>query len=341
MLTFYKFPKDYPNDLEAFGPAQAEFLAGNIDPIRFRAIRVGYGIYEQRKDNTYMVRIRCAGAGITPHQLAHAADVSARYAADHLHVTTRFEMQMHNVDFDDLLPVMRKLTEVGLSTRGGGGNTIRNITAATDSGVEKGEVFDVTPYAMALTTRMINEKDSFSLPRKFKIAFSNTEKDTAIGSLMDLGFIAQIRDGRPGFRVFVAGGMGAKSMAGKLLEEFIPADQVYATTKALKLMYDQHGNRKNKFINRIRFLWEKLGEEKFRAFYQEELAKVLKDSPQPLELPELVNEGLKPEIPVEQPEGGGFVIWKTRYVKEQNRKTSTSVISPQITWVIFTTVSPG
>lgn len=330
MMRFYEIPQGYDQELNKFSQALQEFRAGNIDPVRFRAHRVGFGIYEQRTESTFMVRIRCAGGGITPLQLERAAEISARYAASFMHVTTRFELQMHDVPYDNILPVLRELKEVGLSTRGGGGNTIRNITASTDSGIAPGEAFDVTPFAIALTSRMIQEPDSFNLPRKFKIAFSNNEEDTAYATLMDLGFIARIKEGRRGFRVFAAGGMGAKSRAGSLLHDFVPQERVYAITKALKRLFDQHGNRKNKFVARIRFLWDKLGDEQFRRLYAEELERVEQEGVTPLELPELKNEARDPGLPAEEPTDDGFGLWESRYVSGQKQEGLAEVKLPLI-----------
>ena len=120
-------------------------------------------------------------------------------------MTTRQEMQLHYVDLDNIIPVQKELKKVGLSARGGGGNTIRNILSSYDSGITKGELFDVTPYAMELTTRMIAEADSWNLPRKFKIAFSNTDHDNSRASVTCLGFIAKTKDGQKGFKSILCG----------------------------------------------------------------------------------------------------------------------------------------
>ena len=322
MIRFYQIPQNYQDDLAQFSQALDEFKRGELDPLRFKAHRVGFGVYEQRTPDTYMIRIRCAGGAVTPGQLLRVAELSSRYGADHIHVTTRHELQMHDVSFENILAVVSALPEVGLATKGGGGNTIRNITASPGSGIDADEVFDVAPYAMALTTRMIEESDSFNLPRKMKIAFSNSNADTASASLMDLGFIAVLRNGDRGFRVFAAGGMGAKPRPGKLLHEFIPVNRVYHVTKAIKRMFDAHGNRRNKHNARLRFLWDKLGEDRFRELYLEELNRVEAEYPPPLMRPGLENEGTPPDSPPQELQdngmnSGGFEQWKTRYVRTQ------------------------
>jgi sulfite reductase (ferredoxin) len=83
-----------------------------------------------------------------------------------------------------------------------------------DSGIAHDEVFDVTPYAFNLTSKLIAEPDSFTLPRKLKIAFSNNEKDTSYAAFNDLGFVARIKDGKKGFKVYLGGSLASKPTVG-------------------------------------------------------------------------------------------------------------------------------
>ena len=134
--------------------------------------------------------------------------------------------------------------------------------------------FDVDPYASALTTRMICEDDSWNLPRKFKIAMSNSKEDTSYTQATCLGFVAVEKDGQQGFEVYCAGGMGAKPMVGHQLLDFVPESKVYHVTKALKIMFDKHGNRRSKFSSRIKFLWKKLDREDLYHYSEKNMTKL-------------------------------------------------------------------
>ena len=118
MDGFYEIPENYDDDLRVFATALADGSADKIDPVRFKAIRVGFGVYEQRTPDTYMVRIRCGGGAVTPGQLRQAAELSQQYGADHLHVTTRHELQMHYVAYENILAVVSGLGKAGLATKG-------------------------------------------------------------------------------------------------------------------------------------------------------------------------------------------------------------------------------
>ncbi len=235
-MKTYEIPSDIQSEINGFSTKIESYRSGEINPVKFKGIRVGQGVYEQRKDDTYMQRVRCAGGVITPAQLRRVSELSESYGADHFHVTTRQDVQLHYVSLESTPKVYEELVEVGLSPRGGGGNTVRNIMSSPDSGWSATEEFDVLPYVQALTSRMVAEDDSWNLPRKFKIAFSNSDEDNCEATITCLGFIATHKEGRQGFKVYVGGGMGAKPMVAPLIWDFIEADEVYSLTKAIKVM---------------------------------------------------------------------------------------------------------
>ncbi|HBE02905.1 MAG TPA: nitrite reductase, partial [Spirochaetia bacterium] len=285
-MTFYDLPESLNTDIENYEKLVNNYLSGAIDKNRFKAFRVPMGIYEQRKNDTYMMRIRLPGGNITPRQLANIAEIAGKYTAAPLHITTRQDMQIHSVSAADTVSIYRELQKIGLSTRGGGGNTVRNITGSPDAGYDPDEVFDITPYIQALTSRLIAEPDSWTLPRKFKIAFSGSHRDTGLASVNDLGFIAKMKDGRRGFSVYAAGGMGIKPQIGIKLLDFAGEDQVYNITRAVKNIFDKYGNRKDRHHARLRFLYQDSGDALFREKFSTEYIEVKNKNYAPL----LINE---------------------------------------------------
>ncbi|NLE01391.1 MAG: sulfite reductase subunit beta (hemoprotein), partial [Fibrobacter sp.] len=260
----------------------------------------------------------CAAGIITPKQLHVAAETAKRYGSGRLHVTTRQELQIHDLPLENLIPVLWDLYRVGLSTRGGGGNTVRNITASWDSGISVNEVFDVTPHAVELTSRLIELPASWLLPRKFKIAFSNSDADNAYASVNDLGFIAKIENGIRGFKVFVAGGMGRSPQPGKLLHDFIEEKDVFIVAEAVKRVFSKYGNRKNKHTARLRHLWNTLGSEQFIELYERERISLVSEEPRTL-IPEfrLAESGDNKNIPEKAQDSSEFLKWQKRYCTEQ------------------------
>jgi sulfite reductase (ferredoxin) len=280
----FRISEHIGSDLDEFQKVVEQFKSGAVSESQFRAIRVPSGVYEQRENGTYMLRVRFPAGGVLPYQLRRLGEVSKSFGNGALHVTTRQEFQIHRVPLKAIIPALRSLAEAGLSTRGGGGNTVRNITACADSGVCRAEVFDVTPYAVAVTERLLADPLSLQLPRKYKIAFAACDKDCSAATVNDVGFIARRRDGMDGFAVYVGGGMGNKSRLGSLLHEFVPAADVFVVAEAVKRVFDKNGNRKNKHAARLRFFIERIGLPSFRELYEAEFAALRAARPAPPEV---------------------------------------------------------
>ncbi len=353
MIKGYSLPSQLDSEINQLEELIARHKKGEVSATELKAHRVPFGVYEQREPDTYMVRVRCAGGFVRPSHLESVSAIASQYGIRDLHLTSRQELQIHYVKLDDIIAVIRKLKEIGLATRGGGGNTVRNIAAAEDAGIDPNEEFDVSPYVLALTTRFIAESDSWSLPRKFKIAFSGSAEDKGYATISDVGFLARKKDGKQGFKVYVAGGLGSKSEVGKLLLDFVDADEVYPVAKALKNVFYKYGNRKNKHAARLRFLWQNLGEEEFKRRFQEEYVKVKDekflalaldeqdDKPPAVDLAEqkpldhkdfiLVQESIKHfPIPLRKSHNGfaegDFLVWKSRFVKPQKQAGLFSIL---------------
>jgi len=325
---FYTNPESLAAEITELESKVRQFKEGRLEGAVFKAHRVPFGVYEQRQDNTYMVRIRTPGGAVTPRQLRTVAELSKKFGSGSIHVTTRQELQIHDVKLDDVISIMRELLPVGLSTRGGGGNTVRNIIGSAESGVAVDEIFDILPYVSALTSRLVAEPDSWLLPRKYKIAFSNSSTDTSHATFNDLGFIAKIKNGLKGFEVYVAGGMGTKPQVGNLLYDFVAETKVYFIAEAVKRLFNKHGNRKNRHAARLRFLWNNLGETKFQELFQQELETLHKENALPLSLPAPLAPSLVPAILPFVDTSPEFELWRKRYVTAQKQAGIYSVLIP-------------
>jgi sulfite reductase (ferredoxin) len=281
-------------ELDEFQKTVEQFRTSAISEAQFRAIRVPQGIYEQRESGTYMLRVRFPAGGVLPDHLRRLGEVASSFGNGVLHITTRQEFQVHRVPLESILPALRSLAAAGLSTKGGGGNTVRNITACFDSGVCPHEVFDVAPYAVALTERFMPDPLSFQLPRKYKIAFAACNRDCSGATVNDVGFIARRQNDTDGFAVYVAGGMGGKSRVATLLHEFIPASDAFLVAEAVKRVFDKNGDRKNKHLARLRFLVERIGLDAFRDLYEKELAALRASAPASLQIRPYPSRNLAP-----------------------------------------------
>lgn len=324
-----KLPDTLPQDIARFDKLAKDYRQQKISATEFKAYRVPMGIYEQRKNEVYMARIRATGGVIRPSQLRRIFEIALKHRSNLLHITTREEIQIQNLDLQEVKPLLDELLAAGLATKGGGGNTVRNILVSVDSGVSEDEVFDTTPYAMALTSKVLSEPDSYRMPRKMKIAFSSNGK-LDYAAVNDVGLVARIVDGKRGFLVYVGGGGGSKPTVGWKLFDFMPVEDLYVLVEGMKTFFSDYGNRKNRSKARIRFIFYKLGAEKTLELIKEYYKKA-KDS-QPL----LLNVGEDDERPAfdyKQPDNlkydkDGYGLWRKRYVSAQRQKGYNSIILP-------------
>lgn len=324
----YTLPLVLKQEIGRYNDLIKAYQSKKIDPKEFKAFRVPMGIYEQRKDGTYMVRVRCSAGFISPVQLKKVAEIAQKYGSQLIHITTRQELQIQNLALKDTYHILRDLYAIGLASRGGGGNTVRNIMASVDAGISKDEAFDVTPYNIALTNYLIAQPDSWTLPRKYKITFSGSDNDNAFAAFNDLGFIARIKEGQKGFKVYIGGSLGSKPMTGHVLFDFLPAEDILYVADAVKELFSRYGNRRNKHKARLRFVFYRLGKEKvFELFYQ--IYDALKQAKQlVLNLPSLP-ESSTVNLPVEATvDNSAFALWEKRYVTQQKQTGYVSILVP-------------
>ena len=324
----YKLPDSLTTDISYFGTLIDDFNHGTIEPVKFKGSRVPMGIYEQRKDGTYMVRVRCTGGFISPEQLKQVALTARNHNSTLLHLTSRQEIQIHNISIDQVKTILPELQLVELSSKGGGGNTVRNFLVDVNSGISHDEVFDVLPYAVDLTTFLIAQPDSFTLPRKLKIAFSTSEVNADFALINDLGFVATIKDGKRGFKVYLGGSVASNPTLGWELFDFAPEAELFNIALAAKQFFNQHGNRKNKHKARIRYIFFKEGIEKTKELFFNYYNEIKANANTVYSPNKLVFEYKTPVFAAIQNNSSEFESWTKKAVSAQKQTGLFSIIIP-------------
>ena len=234
----------------------------------------GRGIAAQKQEGMFMVRVRVPSGVLTVDQARALADTARESSDGSLHVTTRQDIQIHNVVLADVPTILQQLSTTGLTTKESNKNGVRNVATCPYAGVCPNEVFDVIPSGQALAGYMLGLPGEFALPRKYKIAFSGCAADCAAAGATDLGFVATVRDDEPGFTVFAGGGLGAKPREADRVYEFVPAEAVVEVAEALRRVFDRLGDRSNRARARIRFVVEKIGLAAFRSHIETERGRI-------------------------------------------------------------------
>jgi sulfite reductase beta subunit-like hemoprotein len=247
---------DFDNEAE-------EFLAERLPENEFIGFRLKQGVYGQRQPDVQMVRVKLPFGGVTPDQMDAFATVVEQYAPlGKGHVTTRQNIQIHHVPLRDMEGLIREISAVGLSSREGCGNTVRNVTGDPWAGVAPDEIFDPTPYAGAYVRYFVRHPTTQLMPRKIKTAFTGSDEDRAITGIHDIGFLSRERDGVKGFEVRVGGGTSIMARVAPTLYDFVEADNgdYMKVAEAVFRIFDrQDWLRVNRARARIKVLVDKIG----------------------------------------------------------------------------------
>jgi sulfite reductase (ferredoxin) len=252
----------------------ALFKDGKIDEEKFRSLRLARGIYGQRQSGVQMIRIKLPYGRVSSEQLHRIAYVSDKYSTGRLHITTRQDIQIHYVKIDDTPELWAELDKDEVTIREACGNTVRNVTASELAGIDPDEPFDVTPYAEAVFQYFLRNPICQEMGRKFKIAFSSSEKDTALSYLHDIGAIPIVKDENGqsirGFKILLGGGLGSQPRHADLVHEFLPEDQLIPFIEAVVRIFDRFGERAKRMKARMKFLVKDLGVDQFLKLVDEE-----------------------------------------------------------------------
>jgi len=262
-------------EFDDFDNESEKFLAGATPETEFIGFRLKQGVYGQRQPDVQMIRVKLPFGGITPEQMETFADVIEKYVPlNKGHITTRQNIQMHHVPLPDAAALIREISDAGLSSREGCGNTVRNVTADPWAGVCHDELFDTTPYAGAYVRYFVRHPTTQLMPRKVKTAFTGSTTDRAITGIHDVAFIARERDGVKGFEMRVGGGTSIMPRVAPALIDFVTADdgEYLKYTEAVLRIFDrQDWLRVNRARARIKVLVDKIGIEALREQVEEEL----------------------------------------------------------------------
>jgi sulfite reductase beta subunit-like hemoprotein len=262
-------------EFDDFDNEAQKFLAGKKPEVEFIGFRLKQGVYGQRQPDVQMLRVKLPFGGVSPEQMEAFASVVEKYAPlVKGHITTRQNIQIHHVPLPDAAKAIRELSDAGLSSREGCGNTIRNVTGDPWAGVAPDEIFDPTPYAGAYVRYFVRHPTTQLMPRKIKTSFTGSDADRAISGIHDIAFLARERDGVKGFEIRVGGGTSIMARVAPTLYDFVEADNgdyLKVAEAALRIFDRQEWLRANRARARIKVLIDKIGIDVFREQVEEEL----------------------------------------------------------------------
>lgn len=262
---------EFKEDLKDFREMTEKFYAKEVSIKDYKGFSGGFGSYTQRGGEASMLRLRMPGGRITKEKLKFLVDAIAAYDVRRVHLTTCQTVQFHDLGMKAVCDIMERAMEVGIITRGGGGDFPRNVMVSPLSGVEQGEYFDVLPYAERAGDYLMGMIKTVKLPRKLKVGFSNSPANVTHATFRDLGFIAK-ENGL--FDVYSAGGLGNNYKMGVKVAENVKPEEVLYYVEAMVRTFTTYGNYESRAKSRTRYMQETLGVEGYKKAYQEKLLEV-------------------------------------------------------------------
>lgn len=250
-----------------------KFLNKEITLHDFKKSSGKFGIYAERGGESFVIRIKLPSGIFSNKSISLLQGFIKKYDIKEIHPTTRQAVQLHRLSLDTVVDIFKECVENDLISYGCGGNFPRNVTSSPLSNVEKDEAFDVTPYANYTTEYFLQRMETYILPRKIKVGFSNGKSNLSNITLTDLGFLATIKDNKKYFKVFVAGGLGKNPELGIQLPYLVEPTDILYYVDALVELFKENGNYENRNKARIRYILKEKGKEEFLNLYNSYIEK--------------------------------------------------------------------
>ena len=256
------------------GPASILKVDGEVERLKW------VGIYPQRQGgDAFMLRVKIPGGRLTAQQARLIGEIATEHARGpephalwgdgYLDLTTRQDIQLHWIRIGAIPEIWSRLEAVGITTVQACGDSARNVLCCPVSGIDHHEVVDSYPVAVAISDFFTGNREYANLPRKFKMSVTGCIEDCAQAEINDLALVpARLDDGTVGFNLLVGGGLSDGPRLASDVDVFVYPDDAVEISRAVAQLFDELGNRENRWTCRLRYLVQELGPERFR----EELA---------------------------------------------------------------------
>jgi ferredoxin-nitrite reductase len=269
-----KFPFEVLNELPELIARGYEDISED-DVVRF----MWYGLYHDRpKVGTFMMRVKIPSGLLTPNKLRTIGELSRRFGRNEGELTTRQNVQLHWIKLDYLPEIFPTLEAAGLTTLGGCGDCVRNITGCPVAGIDHEEVFDCTPLIEETARFFYGNREYSDLPRKHKITIATCAHQCNAPAINCIALIGTIQDGRRGYAVRVGGGLSTVPRISKHLGVFVPEAEALEVLRAtLDAWRTNLQYRLSRVKARLKFMVDDYGADGMRAEVEKFLGRRLED----------------------------------------------------------------
>ncbi len=238
-----------------------------------------WGLYHDKpKVGTFMLRVKLPGGRLTPAQLRTVGELSRRHGRGDGELTTRQCIQLHWLELASLPDVLNGLDAAGLSTVGGCGDTVRNITGCPVQGLDAAELFDCSDVVEEAARFFYGSADYCDLPRKHKYTIASCADRCNAPELNCVSLVGHVHERREGFAVLVGGGLSSVPRLARELGVFVPKEDAISVLAAVTDVWKEDLRyRVSRVKARLKFMVDDVGPEGMRALVEERLGRTLED----------------------------------------------------------------
>ncbi len=227
-----------------------------------------FGIFDRpATPELFMLRVRIPSGRLSVQQAVALAEIAKRYAKGYIDITTRAQVELRYIKIEEILEILSALSDIGITTFQTGVDNFRNIVSDPLNGYAYDSYIDTMPELLQIQNIFLGNFDWVSvLPRKFNIAIngSSTNRCNVFGQ--DLGFTLAIKDGVYGYNVYLGGKVAA---AAQNADIFVKKGEAPEFFIHLANLFREFGFRDNRNKNRLKYMIDAVGIEKFRSELEE------------------------------------------------------------------------
>ena len=231
----------------------------------------------------FMMPVRITNGQATSSQFRVLADIARRLGNGVLDLTTRQQIQLRAIQIRDVPQILQALRGVDLTSLQTGLDNIRNVNCCPLAGLTGAELFDASPMGSEYADMFLNNREFSNLPRKFNVTITGCLENCTHSETQDLGLTPAVRwsDGTHGFNVMVGGKMGSGGMTvAQPLDVFVEPSEAARLAAEITLLYRDEGSREQRTKNRLAFLIQDWGIDRFRSCLEQRWGRPLESAQQ-------------------------------------------------------------
>jgi sulfite reductase beta subunit-like hemoprotein len=276
------FPTELTNQWERVAGTEYEKLPEE-DIVRLQ----WFGLYHDKpKVGHFMMRVKIPSGILSAEALRTIGEISERYGRDEGELTTRQNIQLHYITLDRFPEILDRLKSAGVTTMGGCGDVVRNITGCPVAGIDREELFDATGVISEAAAFFYGNREYSDLPRKHKITIAACPGQCNAPEINCVALIGTSKDGRDGFAIRVGGGQSSTPRLSRDLGVFITREQALAAMRAILDVWRLTTEyRISRVKARLKFMIDDYGPDGFRKLVEERLGYAMESLPE-LPLPD-------------------------------------------------------